>query len=278
MPAQIHKVVGFSSKAFITRSNALFFKGQMNFEQRRCLLGFYGVHLFRTRIFGVEIPRSWLAYSLATTFHETAATMKPIREFGKGKGKPYGKVDPQTHQTYYGRGYVQLTWRDNYQIAQQALFDFPTMEVGTVPLVEEADLAMKPFYAAQILMRGMADGWFTKKKLSDYLTAAKTDYVSARKIINGLDKADWIAGYARDFEAAIQLAQGEEMPRSVIQNGSAGVDVRELQLVLNLQPDGHFCDSTKFALMKFQTDNDLLDDGICGHETWNKINRQIYNL
>jgi putative chitinase len=56
----------------------------------------------------------WLAYILATTYHETAETMQPIREYGRGKGRKYGEPDSVTEQTYYGRGYVQLTWRYNY--------------------------------------------------------------------------------------------------------------------------------------------------------------------
>jgi len=47
----------------------------------------------------------WLAYMLATTIHETAATMMPVAEYGKGQGQSYGKEDPETGQTYYGRGF-----------------------------------------------------------------------------------------------------------------------------------------------------------------------------
>ena len=47
----------------------------------------------------------FLAYMLATTFWETARTMQPIAEFGKGKGHSYGVPDKQTGQTYYGRGF-----------------------------------------------------------------------------------------------------------------------------------------------------------------------------
>src|SRR5262245_40113966 len=52
----------------------------------------------------------WLAYMLATTYHECAGTMWPIEEYGKGKGQSYGVPDSTTGQTYYGRGFVQLTW------------------------------------------------------------------------------------------------------------------------------------------------------------------------
>lgn len=57
----------------------------------------------------------WLAYMLATTHHETDRTMQPIEEYGKGKGKLYGKPDPITGKAYYGRGFVQLTWKSNYE-------------------------------------------------------------------------------------------------------------------------------------------------------------------
>src|SRR5215471_2533387 len=62
-----------------------------------------------------------LAYILATTFHETAQTMQPIAEYGKGKGKKYGVPAGPYNQVYYGRGFVQLTWYDNYVTMQKAL-------------------------------------------------------------------------------------------------------------------------------------------------------------
>src|SRR4030095_3263062 len=62
-----------------------------------------------------RIDDRMLADILATTSHETAHTMAPIAEYGKGSGKPYGQRDPETGQASYGRGYVQLTWRENYE-------------------------------------------------------------------------------------------------------------------------------------------------------------------
>jgi hypothetical protein len=47
----------------------------------------------------------WLAYMLATVYHETAQKFWPIREYGLGQGHEYGKEDPQTGQAYYGRGF-----------------------------------------------------------------------------------------------------------------------------------------------------------------------------
>src|SRR6185369_17418114 len=56
----------------------------------------------------------WAAYMLATVFHECAGTWQPIEEYGKGKGLKYGTPDTRTGQVYYGRGYTQNTWYDNY--------------------------------------------------------------------------------------------------------------------------------------------------------------------
>src|ERR1700712_3637391 len=56
----------------------------------------------------------FVAYILATAFWETGRTMQPVREIGQGRGRAYGIADPVTHQVYYGRGLVQLTWKANY--------------------------------------------------------------------------------------------------------------------------------------------------------------------
>jgi len=140
------------------------------------------------------LPITHRAYLIATAKHETADTMQPIAEYGKGKGKPYGK--PGRHgQAQYGRGYVQLTWDDNYERADKALS-------LNGALLKDFNLAMQPTIAAKILVRGCSEGWFTSKKLSDYLPG---NYRGARRVVNGLDKADLIAGYAREFEAALRL-------------------------------------------------------------------------
>lgn len=163
----------------------------------------FGGTLSQKQVDGIEallaateaLPVTHRAYLLATSWHETASTMQPIAEYGKGKGKPYGK--PGKHgQAQYGRGYVQLTWDDNYEKADKAL--------GlNGALMKDFNLAMQPTIAAQILVRGCEEGWFTGKKLSDYLP----DYVGARRVVNGTDKAQLIAGYAREFEAALRAAE-----------------------------------------------------------------------
>ena len=67
----------------------------------------------------------------------------------------------------------------------------------------DAALALQADVAARIMFTGMAEGWFTGKKLGDYMANGKADYVNARRIINGTDRAGQISGYARVFEAAL---------------------------------------------------------------------------
>lgn len=139
----------------------------------------------------------WLAYMLATALHETARTMQPIEEYGKGKGRKYGVPKPPFNKVYYGRGFVQLTWDFNYKKAENELH---------VPLMEKPELALESDVAADIMIKGMTEGWFTGKKLSDYFHDSVADWVNARKIINGLDKANLIADYGKKFHAAIEAA------------------------------------------------------------------------
>lgn len=138
---------------------------------------------------GLTDPR-WLAYMLATVWHETARTMQPIKEYGLGKGRQYGKPDARTGQTYYGRGFVQLTWYGNY------------LKLGDllgVDLVHKPDLALDLNIATQILFQGMTKGIFTGRKLDQYFNDTVENPVGARKIINRLDKAELIAGYYKNF-------------------------------------------------------------------------------
>jgi len=137
-----------------------------------------------------------LAYVLATTYHETAATMQPIAEYGKGKGKKYGTPDPVTGQTYYGRGYVQLTWKENYQRQDTKL------KLGGT-LVKTADRALEPGIALEVIVGGMVDGDFTGKRLGQFFTDQLTNWYDARTIVNGYDQASLIAGYGEKFLNAI---------------------------------------------------------------------------
>lgn len=128
----------------------------------------------------------WLAYALGTAHHETDRTFGPIREYGRGRGKPY--------YPYYGRGLVQLTWQANY--------DKMGKRIG-IDLVGSPDLALEVKNAIPIMFIGMQEGIFTGKKFADYFNASTENWVQARRIINGLDRANLVADYARRYYACI---------------------------------------------------------------------------
>jgi len=143
--------------------------------------------------------RNQAAYVLATAYHETAHTMKPVREYG---GEKYLKS--KKYYPYVGMGYVQLTWDYNYKKASDKL---------GVDFLKNPKLLLESKYAAPIIVVGMVEGWFTGKKLSDYITLNTSDFTSARKIVNGLDKAELIADYAKQYDNLLKdIGYGEQMP------------------------------------------------------------------
>ena len=154
----------------------------------------------------------WLAYILATVYHETAKTMQPIEEYGKGKGLAYGgklrmgggpgKRVPYTtpNKIYYGRGLVQTTWYENYEkLTKTAKAKAMGWDFLNNP---EIMLQMKPSVFSAFY--GMTMGIYTGKKLADYFDGPKEDWKGARKIINGTDKAELIAVYGMKFLQCVE--------------------------------------------------------------------------
>jgi predicted chitinase len=164
------------------------------------------------------------AYMLATCWRETDQTYKPITEYGgvsyfnKYNGRN-GNTAPGDGYKYRGRGYVQLTFKNNYARASTELSKLTDRYPDGVDLVNNPDHALDPQVAGDIMLIGMREGWFTGKKLSDYINNAKTDFVNARKIINGLDHAVEIADTAEKYEAILRAAQvtGTEQPAATSQ-------------------------------------------------------------
>lgn len=149
----------------------------------------------------------WLAYMLATIYHETARTMQAIEEYGKGKGRPYGKklkmsgikyITP--NEIYYGRGKVQLTWYENYELMGRLL---------KIDLLNNPKLALDDNISNKILFEGMTKGSssfgdFTGRCLEMYFNKTDNDPINARRIINGLDKAKLISNYHYKFLEALR--------------------------------------------------------------------------
>lgn len=153
----------------------------------------------------------YVAYMLATSYHETAFTMQAIKEYGSYKylskydtGR-LAKVLGNTPEAdgdgilYAGRGHVMITGLDNYKKFTKLL---------GIDLVKNPDLALDPVISAKILTIGSLRGVFTTKKLSDYIrTGKRLDFIRARAVINGTDKAESIALHAEKFLACIILVK-----------------------------------------------------------------------
>jgi hypothetical protein len=145
----------------------------------------------------------WLAYALATAFHETAYMMVPIEEYGRGSGKSYGEPVGPYHQCYYGRGHVQLTWEANYIKGQEALLKHYKIDA---PMHQYPHRMLEDETSALVLYDGMIGGWYTGVGLPKFFDHAKKieDPYNARKIVNALDKAETIKGYYGKFKTALK--------------------------------------------------------------------------
>ncbi|BDS12356.1 glycoside hydrolase family 19 protein [Aureispira anguillae] len=128
-----------------------------------------------------------LIYILATTRHES--NFRPIEERRASPSQTdvYNRQNAYWYTGYYGRGFVQLTHQRNYAKMSQLL---------GVDFVANPALVLKPSYAARILVQGMLLGAFTRKPLKNYINSSKVDFYTARRVVNGLDRAQRIEGYA----------------------------------------------------------------------------------
>lgn len=164
-------------------------------------------------------PISWAGYALGTSYLETAGTMLPIKEYGgdsyfrrmydieglrPAKAKELGNLTPGDGAKYAGRGYVQLTGRTNYARADKIAADL----LRGQSLLSKPDLAMRTDVAARIMRDGMEKGWFTGKKLADFLPRDRPgtieDFKRARAVINGSDRAADVAAYSAHFRDGLK--------------------------------------------------------------------------
>ena len=92
---------------------------------------------------------------------------------------------------------MQLTWYENYERMGRIL---------GIPLLEHPELALDTEISAKILVVGMTKGLFTGKKLADYFNSEKEDWINARRIVNGLDRASDIANHSKKFLHCIRMS------------------------------------------------------------------------
>lgn len=166
-----------------------------------------------------------LAYVLGTVYHETGATMQPIKEIGgssyfknmydihgsrPAKARELGNLKPGDGARFPGMGFVQITGRSNAQKATKLVRQVTGDEVD---FEKHPDLLMDPEYSSIIAFYGMVHGIFTGKKLSSYIdNDGKEDpgeFTNSRRIINGMDRSKLISSYAKKFLGA--LKKGDEV-------------------------------------------------------------------
>ena len=136
--------------------------------------------------------RNQVAYVLATVKWETAGTFAPVREaFWLSEDWRRANL---AYFPFYGRGYVQLTWQNNYARYGQLL---------GIDLVGRPDLALDATTALFVLVHGFKTGTFTGRAITDFIDARGTDFIGARRCINGTDHAADIATLAEAIAAGL---------------------------------------------------------------------------
>lgn len=136
--------------------------------------------------------KTQIAYVLATVEWETARTFKPVKE-AYWLSEQW-REENLRYFPYYGRGFVQITWERNYQ---------KYADILGIDLVKNPDLAMNENVALFILVHGFKTGAFTGRKITDYIDETKTEFVDARRCINGTDHDEDIATLARNYLAGM---------------------------------------------------------------------------
>jgi predicted chitinase len=139
---------------------------------------------------------SQIAYVLATVEHETANSFQPVEEsfFVKPRSRQMAQLRTKSYFPFYGRGYVQLTHDFNYKKYGKKL---------GIDLLGDKEKALDPNIALFVLVDGMLLGEFTTKKLGTFVNGSKRDFINARRVINGTDKAPLIAGLADNWLSKI---------------------------------------------------------------------------
>jgi len=137
------------------------------------------------------------AYVLATVEWETRGTFEPVRE-APSKSEEWRRQNLR-YWPYYGRGYIQLTWKANYEKYGKIL---------GLDLVNDPDLALDPEVARFILVHGFKNGTFTGRRLEEFVNPSKTDFINARRCVNALNRAKTIAQLARKW--LTRLTSGRE--------------------------------------------------------------------
>lgn len=133
--------------------------------------------------------------------------------YGGRLGNEEGTADASQ---FRGRGYVQLTGRDNYQKMSDKLgregftYTLDGVTWGSkeqpIDLVTHFDhVNRSKELAAKLLVEGCVDGDYTGKKLGDYVNDEGTDFKDARAVVNGdtAENGETVAAIANRYVGAL---------------------------------------------------------------------------
>ena len=164
-----------------------------------------------------DLRAKFLAYTLATAYHETARRMSPVREtlansdeqainrlerWARQNGRTtniYWRPEPPYGHAYFGRGQVQLTWKSNYEASS---------EDAGVDLVADPNKMLDPEISARVMIRGLLDGRWNAHGVGLMTYLRREDLQGARRTVNITDRWIEIAGHYAHFLDAIMTAGG----------------------------------------------------------------------
>ena len=166
---------------------------------------------------GSDLPLHHMAHVLANVQRETGGIMAPIKETVLASHKNRNPSDAEVARrlerawtagklpwvrtpywrdipSWFGRGQIQITHRDNY------------LKFG----ITDPNDALKLEVSARIAVEGMRDGKFRGRKLSDYRfpqALSSPPDMHPRRIVNGRDGSDsQVSGWHRRFADALEVA------------------------------------------------------------------------
>ena len=236
-------------RSFFDLVRQTIFGGRLNRKQVQglnFLIGFW-----RDR-YAEMISVRQLAYNLGTTALETDWTMQPIDEYGDDayferryghrtkKGKELGNTRPGDGARFAGAGLVMQTGRRNARFSSQRL---QAMGVD-VDFEANPELRNDPEMAAHCLLLGNHEGWWTGRKLPDFISETRWDGKGARSVVNGSDRWDEIDADARAFLEALEtipdLVPGRAPAPEPIEGDLLGPDdlPPQLRAAIDLLIDG----------------------------------------